>query len=74
VPIGRHFQQSQIHRRLLDDCSVAATGDGEEALLCVEDALRGVEVGAGDGVHRGSVDPPQPIRFVDTVWWCGQGY
>ena len=72
--VRRHLQQSQIHRRLLDRRSVAASGGGDEALLGVEDALRGVEVGAGDGVNRGPVDPPQRTRFLDAVWWCGQGY
>ena len=42
--------------------------------LGVEDALGGVEVGAGDGVNRRSVDPPQRARFFDVVRWCGQGY
>ena len=49
-------------------------GGGDEALLGVEDALRGVEVGAGDGVDRRPVDPPQRVRFLDAVRWCGQGY
>jgi hypothetical protein len=53
---------------------VAEAGDGDEALLGVEDALGGVEVGAGDGVNRGPVDPPQDARFFDAVRWCDQGY
>ena len=56
------------------DRSVADAGDGDEALLGVEDALGGVEVGAGDGVNRRPVDPPQRARFFDAVRWCGQGY
>ena len=67
VPFAASLQQSQIHRRLIDHCPVAASGGGDEALLGVEDPLRGVEVGPGDGVDRGPVDPPQRFRFVDAV-------
>ena len=42
-------------------------GGGDEALLGVEDALGGVEVGTGDGVNRGPVDPPQTLRLLDAV-------
>ena len=69
-----HFQQGKIDDGAVDDRSVADAGDGDEALLGVEDALRGVEVGAGDGVDRRPVDPPQRARFFDAVRWCGQGY
>jgi hypothetical protein len=72
--VRRHFQQGQIHCRLIDHCSVAAAGDGEEALLGVEDALGGVQLGAGDAVNRGSVGPPQRVWFCDAVRWCGQRY
>ena len=65
--VRRHLQQRQIHRRLVDDCPVAAAGGGDEALLGVEDPLRGVEVGAGDGVDRGAVGAPQRFRFLDAV-------
>ncbi len=41
--------------------------------LGVEDPLRGVEVGAGDGVDRRPVDPPQHLRFLDAVVRRGQG-
>jgi hypothetical protein len=47
-----HFQQGKIDDGAVEDRSVAAAGDGEEALLGVEDALGGVEVGAGDAVDR----------------------
>ena len=55
------------------DCAVVASGGGDEALLGVEDPLRGVQVGAGDGVDRRPVDPPQRLRFLDVVSRCGQG-
>jgi hypothetical protein len=46
---------------------VASSGGRDEALFGVEDSLRGVEVGAGDGVDGRPVDPPQGIRFLDAV-------
>ena len=49
------------------DGAVVASGGGDQALLGVEDALGGVQVGAGDGVDRGAVDPPQHLRFLDAV-------
>jgi hypothetical protein len=69
-----HFQQGKVDDGAVDDGSVAEAGDGEEALFGVEDALGGVEVGAGHGVNRRPVHPPQRARFFDAVWWCGQGY
>ena len=69
-----HFQHGKIDDGAVDDRSVADAGDGDEALLGVQDALGGVEVGAGDAVHRRPVDPPQRFRFFDAVRWCGQGY
>jgi hypothetical protein len=50
-----------------------SSGGGDGALLGVEDPLRGVEVGAGHGVHRRPVDPPQRPRLLDVVSRCGQG-
>ena len=47
--------------------AVASSGGGDEAPLGVEDPLRGVQVGAGDGVDRRPVDPPQHLRFLDVV-------
>ena len=55
-----------------DGWSVASSGCGEEALLGVEDPLRGVEVGTGDGVDRRPVDPPQRLRFLDVLM-CSEG-
>jgi hypothetical protein len=72
--VRRHLQQNQIRRRLADHRSVAMSRGGNEALLGVEDALRSVEVGAGNGVNRGSVDPLQYARFFDAVRWCDQRY
>jgi hypothetical protein len=46
---------------------------GDEALFGVEDPLQGVKLGAGGGVDRGAVDPPQHLRFLDAVVRCGQG-
>ena len=74
VPFAAISSRARSTTVLVDDRSVAAAGGGEEALLGVEDALRGVEVGAGDGVDRRPVDPPQRARFFDAVRWCGQGY
>jgi hypothetical protein len=48
--VRRHLQQSQIHRRLTNSRPVASPGSGEEALFGVEDSLRGVQLGARDGV------------------------
>jgi hypothetical protein len=69
-----HFQQGKIDNGAVEDGSVADAGDGDEALHRVEDPLRRVEVGAGDAVHRGSVDPLQRARFFEAVRCCGQGY
>jgi hypothetical protein len=69
-----HFQQGKIDDGAVEDRSVADAGDGDEALLGVEDALGGVEVSTRDGVDRGPVDPPQRAGFFGAVWWCGQGY
>ena len=74
VPFAAISSRARSTADCVDDCSVAAAGGGDEALLGVEDALRGVEVGAGDGVDRRPVDPPQRVRFLDAVRWCGQGY
>ena len=71
--VRRHLQQGQIDRRSVDGCTVASSGGGDEALFGVEDPLRGVEVGAGDGVDRRSVDPPQRLRFLDVVSRCEPG-
>jgi hypothetical protein len=43
-------------------------------LLGIQDALRGVEGGAGDAVSRRPIDPPQRARFFEAVRWCGQGH
>jgi len=69
-----HLQHGKINDAAVEDRSVANAGDGEDALLGVEDALRGVLVGAGEGVHGRPVDPPQRAGFFDAVWCCGQGY
>ena len=74
VPFAAISSRGQINHGAVEDGSVAAAGDGDEALLGVEYALGGVEVGAGDGVNRGPVDPPQRFGFFDAVRWCGQGY
>ena len=55
------------------DCTAATSRRGDETGLGVEDPLRGVEVGAGDGVDRGAVEPPQHLRFLDAVVRRGQG-
>ena len=71
--VRRHLQQGQIHRHLVDGCTAASSGGGDETGLGVEDPLRCVEVGTGHGVDRRPVDPPQHLRFVDVVSRCGQG-
>jgi hypothetical protein len=43
-------------------------------LLGIQDALGGVAVGAGDGVNRRPVDPPQHAQFFDAVRCCGHSY
>jgi hypothetical protein len=62
-----HFQQGKIDDGTVNDRSVADAGDADEALFGIEDAPRCVEVGTGDGVNRGPVDPPQTLRFFDAV-------
>ena len=71
--VRRQFQQSQIHGRLVDRLRRRASGGGDQALLGVEDPLRCVQVGTGDGVDRRPVDPPQRLRFLDVVSRCGEG-
>ena len=71
--VRRHLEQGQIHRRLLDSRTAATSGCRDETGLGVEDPLRGVQVGAGHGVDRGPVDPPQRIRFLDVVSRCDEG-
>jgi hypothetical protein len=43
-----HLQQGDVDDSAVEDRSVADAGDGDEALLGVEDALGGVAVGAGE--------------------------
>jgi len=71
--VRRHLQQSQIHRRLVDGCPVAASRGDDQAPFCVENPLGGVQIGARDGVDGGPVDPPQHFRFLDAVVRPGQG-
>ena len=73
VPVRRDFEQGQIDRLLLDSHTVVTSGRVDETALGVEDSLRGVQVGAGDGVNRGAVDAPQHLRFLDAVMRHGQG-
>jgi hypothetical protein len=70
--IRRHFEQGQVDRSLLNGRTAAASCGGEEALLGVEDPLRGLQGGARDGVDGRPVDPPQRLRFLDVVSRCGQ--
>ena len=51
----------------------SSSGGGEEALFGIEDPLRGIEVGAGDGIDRRPVHPTQHLGFLDAVVRCGQG-
>ena len=74
VPFAAISNRARSTAVCVDRRAVAATGGRDEALLGIEDPLRGVEVGAGDGVDRRPVDPPQRARFFDAVRWCGQGY
>jgi hypothetical protein len=74
VPLAAHLQQGKINSGAVDDRSVADAGGGDEAMLGIQDPPRGVEVGAGEGVNRRPVDPPQRIWFFDAVRWRGQGY
>ena len=71
--VRRHLQQGQVDRRLLDGRTAATSRRGDETGLGVEDPLRRVEGGAGDGVDRRPVDPPQHLRFLDVVSRCGEG-
>jgi len=70
--VRRHLQQGQIHRRLLDRRTAVTSRRRDETGLGIEDPLRGVEGGAGDGVDRRPVNPPQRLRFLDVVR-CGEG-
>jgi hypothetical protein len=66
-----HFEQGQIHRRLLDGRTAATSRRRDETGLGVEDPLRGVEGGAGDGVDGGAVEPAQHLGFLNAVVWRG---
>ena len=52
--------------------AVVAPGGGDESLLSVQDAGRGEQLGAGDGVDRGAVGSLQHRRFGDAVIRSGQ--
>ena len=52
-PVGGGLRQRQIDGQGGDDPAVAAAGRGEDPLLGVEHRRRGVELRAGDLVHRG---------------------
>jgi len=67
APVRRHFEQGQVDRRPLNRRAAATCCGSEEALLGVEDPLRGVEGGADDSVDRRAVDTPQLLRFLDAV-------
>ena len=71
--VRRHLEHGQIHHSRINGRTAALSSRGEETQLSVEDPLRRVEVGAGDGVDRRPVDPPQRLRFLDVVSRCGQG-
>ena len=71
--VRRHLEQGQLDRGLLDGRTAALSGRGDEAGLGVEDPLRGVEGGAGDGVDRRPADPLQHLGFLDAVVRSGQG-
>jgi hypothetical protein len=60
--VGRHFEQCQIDRHVLDRRAVVTSRRDEEAPLGVEDPLRGVKGGASHCIDRGPVDPPQHLR------------
>ena len=70
--VRRHLKQGQLHRRLLDGRTAALSGGCDEASLGVEDSRRRVEGGAGDGVDRRPVEPPQHLRFLDVIIRQGQ--
>ena len=53
--------------------TAATSRRSDETGLGVEDPLRGVEVGPGDGVDRRPVEPPQHLRLLDAVNRYGQG-
>jgi hypothetical protein len=71
--VRRHLQQGQIHRGLLDRRTVVTSRRRDETGLGVEDPRGRVKGGAGDGVDRRPVEPPQHLRFLDAVSWRGQG-
>ena len=48
-------------------------GGGDQALFGTDDPLRGVAVGAGDGVHRRPVCPPQLSGLLDAIRRRRQG-
>ena len=63
--VGGRLQQRQVDRGVVDGVPVAAAGGGDQALLGGEDPRRGEQVGAGDGVDRGAVGPPQQLAARD---------
>jgi hypothetical protein len=72
VPFAAISTRAQVDRRLLDGRAVVTSRRRDETGLGVEDPLRGVEVGAGDGVDGRPVNPPQHLRLLDVVR-CGEG-
>ena len=73
VPFAAISSRARSTAACVDGRTAATSRRGDEAGLGVEDPLRGVEVGAGDGVDRRPVDPPQHLRFLDAVARRGQG-
>ena len=73
VPFAAISSRARSTAACVDSRTAATSRRRDETGLGVEDPLRGVEVGAGDGVDRGPVDPPQHLRFLDRRAGAARG-
>ena len=67
------FQQRQLHSADVQDPSVGAARGCDETLLGGQDPGRGEQLGSGNRVHAGTVDPTQHPRLADAVVSTSQG-
>ena len=65
--VGGGFQQRQIHSCGVHDPTVGAARGRDQTLLGGQDPGRGEQLGSGNRVHAGTVDPTQHPRLADAV-------
>ena len=61
------LQQRHLDRARVDGVPVVALRRGDQRLFGGQDARRGVQLGTGDLVHAGAVQPAQLVRVRDAV-------